>query len=177
MRTVIAALTALSLLPVQPVLAAQQCASNADQSAFEVQALRSELMVLATGCHDDSAYNAFIRRFQPDLQANERQVSAYFQHRYGRAGQTEHDRFVTDLANAMSIQGSNLGTDFCPRNGQMFREVMALSSAQQLTEYAAGKNLIPASVEVCTPMPPSAVAMRRTAAHPMHPVHRPVGRH
>jgi hypothetical protein len=145
------AAVALTMLSAQPVLAERQCASLADQSAFEVQALRSELMVLATGCHDDEQYNAFIHRFQSDLQANERLINAYFQHRYGRAGQTEHDRFVTELANAMSRQGSDLGGDFCPRNGLIFNEVLALNSPAELTDFAAGKNLVPATIEICSP--------------------------
>jgi hypothetical protein len=149
------------MLSAQPVLAERQCASLADQSAFEVQALRSELMVLATGCHNDDQYNAFIRRFQSDLQANERLITAYFQHRYGRAGQTEHDRFVTELANAMSRQGSDLGGDFCPRNGLIFNEVLALDTPAELTDFAAGKNLVPATIEICQPVASSSVATRR----------------
>jgi hypothetical protein len=156
MRRLLSAVTALTVLSAQPVLAERQCASLADQTAFEVQALRSELMVLATGCHDDDRYNAFIRRYQPDLQANERLINSYFQHRYGRAGQTEHDRFVTELANAMSRQGSDLGGDFCPRNGMIFNEVLALRSSGELQDYAAGKNLVPATIEICTAMPSSA---------------------
>jgi hypothetical protein len=163
MRLVTSAVVAASLLSAQPVLAARQCASLADQSAFEVQALRSELMVLATGCHDDDRYNAFIRRYQPDLQANEKMINAYFQHRYGRAGQTEHDRFVTELANAISRQGSDLGGDFCPRNGLIFNEVLALETSAELTDFAAGKNLVPASVEICAPMPSSAATTRKAA--------------
>lgn len=126
--------------------------------------MRSELMVLATGCHDDEEYNAFIRRYQADLQANERSISAYFQHRYGKAGQVEHDRFVTDLANAISRQGSDLGGDFCPRNGLIFNEVLALQSASELTEFAAGKDLVPGSVEICTPMKSSSATVRKAAA-------------
>ena len=126
--------------------------------------MRSELMVLATGCHEDDRYNAFIRRYQNDLQANERAINAYFQHRYGRAGQTEHDRFVTDLANAISRQGSDLGGDFCPRNGLIFSEVLALESAGELGDFAAGKNLVPASVEICTPMQSSTVATHKVVA-------------
>jgi hypothetical protein len=164
MRRVVSAVAALTLLTAEPVLAQQQCTSLSDQSAFEVQALRSELMVLATGCHDDDAYNAFIRRYQADLQGNERAINAYFQHRYGRAGQTEHDRFVTDLANAISRQGSDLGGDFCPRNGMIFHEVLALQSATELADFAAGKNLVPATVEICTPMPSSAATVRKAAA-------------
>ncbi len=164
MRRLVTAVAALSLIASQSAFAARPCTSLSDQSVFEVQALRSELVVLATGCHDDDQYNAFIRRYQPELQANEKQVSAYFQHRYGRAGQTEHDRFVTDMANAMSRQGSDLGGDFCPRNGLMFQEVMALTGAADLSDYAAGKNLIPASIEVCTAMPTSAATVRKAAA-------------
>src|SRR5690242_17292203 len=153
MRRLLSAVTALTLLSAQPVLAERQCTSLADQSAFELQALRSELMVLAMGCHEDDRYNAFIRRYQPDLQANERMISSYFKNRYGRAGQTEHDRFVTELANAMSRQGSDLGGDFCPRNGVIFKEVLSLRSTAELQDYVAGKNLVPASVDICTPIP------------------------
>src|SRR5271168_2861119 len=132
MRRVVSFVVTLTMLSAQPVLAQRQCSSLSDQSAFEVQALRSELMVLATGCHEDDRYNAFIRRFQAALQGNERAINAYFQHRYGRAGQTEHDRFVTDLANAMSREGTDLGGDFCPRNGLIFHEVLALDSSSEL---------------------------------------------
>ncbi len=49
MRRVRECVVALTMLSAQPVLAQRQCTSLSDQSAFEVQALRSELMVLATG--------------------------------------------------------------------------------------------------------------------------------
>lgn len=161
MRRLLSIVTAISILSVQPVLAAQQCPLLSDQSAFEVQALRSELMVLATGCHDNERYNAFIRRYQGDLQANERAIDAYFKHRFGRGGQTEHDRFVTELANAMSHQGSDLGGDFCPRNGMMFNEVLALPAASALPEYAAGKDLVPTSIAVCASTPVAEVKTRK----------------
>jgi hypothetical protein len=161
MRRFVSAVAALTMLSAQPVLAERQCSSVIDQSAFEVQALRSELMVLATGCHDDEQYNAFIHRYQGDLQTNERTIISYFQHRYGKAGQTEHDRFVTDLANAISHQGSNLGGDFCPRNGLIFNEVLALQSSTELTDFAAGKDLVPSSVPICTP--PSSATVHKAA--------------
>ncbi len=163
MRRVGSAVAAMIMLFAKPVLAQRQCPSIEDQSAFEVQALRSELVVLATGCHDSEMYNAFIRRYQSDLQANERMISAYFQHRYGKAGQTEHDRFVTEMANAMSREGSELGGDFCPRNGLVFNEVLALESSSQLADFAAGKNLIPISVRICAPEPIAPAAKHRAA--------------
>jgi len=149
MRRLLGIVSAISVLAAQPGWAAQRCGSTTDQSTFEVQSLRSELMVLATGCHYDNQYNSFIRKFQSDLQANERAVSAYFARRYGRSAQYEHDKFVTDLANAKSRQGTDLGGDFCPRNGLIFDEVLSLSSPVELPEFAAGKDLIPASVNVC----------------------------
>ena len=161
MHRFVSAVAALTLLTTQPLFARDQCSSEVDQSAFEVQALRSELMVLATGCHDDERYNAFIRRYQGDLQANERMINAYFQHRYGRSAQVEHDRFVTDLANAISRQGSDLGGDFCPRNGLIFNEVLALEKTAELNEFAAGKDLVPASVAVCAPEPTKAAVIRK----------------
>jgi hypothetical protein len=164
MRRVVSFVVTLTMLSAQPVLAQRQCSSLSDQSAFEVQALRSELMVLATGCHEDDRYNAFIRRFQAALQGNERAINAYFQHRYGRAGQTEHDRFVTDLANAISRQGTALGGDFCPRNGMIFNEVLALQSSTELADFAAGKDLVPTTVEICTPMASSNATVRKAAA-------------
>ena len=164
MRRLVSAVTALTMLSAQPVLAQRQCSSVSDQSTFEIQALRSELMVLATGCHDDASYNAFIRRYQPDLQANERAIDAYFKHRYGKSAQVEHDRFVTDLANAMSREGSDMGGDFCGHNGLMFNEVLALQSANQLTDYAAGKDLVPTSVEICPPLATKAAIVRRKPA-------------
>ncbi len=161
MRRLVSAVTALTMLSAQPVLAQRQCPSVSDQSTFEIQALRSELMVLATGCHDDARYNAFIHRYQPDLQANERAIDAYFKHRYGRSAQVEHDRFVTDLANAISREGSDMGGDFCSRNGLIFNEVLALQSANELTDYVAGKDLVPASMEICPPLATKAAALER----------------
>lgn len=149
MRRLIGVVSALAVLGAQPVAAAQRCSSAADQTTFEVQALRSELMVLATGCRYSEKYNAFINRYKPDLQSNEKAVSGYFARHYGKSGQYEHDKFVTELANAKSRQGTALGGDFCPRTGMIFDEVLSLASARDLPEYAAGKDLIPASVDVC----------------------------
>jgi hypothetical protein len=138
----------------QAASAELRCSGEEDRSMFEVAALRSELMVLATGCRDADRYNAFMRKFQATLMANERQVSAYFKKHFGRSGQYEHDRFVTDMANARSRLSTQLGTDFCPRNGLIFAEVLALPSPSDLAGFAAAKDLIPASMPVCTSVAP-----------------------
>jgi hypothetical protein len=116
-------------------------------------------MVLATGCHQDDSYNAFIRKYQVDLMGNEKAVGEVFKRKFGRRGQQEHDRFTTDLANAESSAGMKLGSDFCERNSLIFPEVMALRGPSELTSYAAGKDLVPATLELCPePKAPAAKA-------------------
>ena len=137
---------AATCLNLSGVRAAQRCP---DQPVFEVEALKSEMMVLATACHDDLQYNAFIERYQPSLVANERALDGYFRREYGKRGQAEHDSYITSLANAQSDEGLKQGSDFCPRNADMFEEAMALNGANDLPQYAAGKDLVPASLGSC----------------------------
>ena len=164
MRRVIVSLAAAGTLICQQAAAQLHCMSPAERAAFDVQALRSEMMVLATGCSDDAQYNAFIERYKPVLQANERDVDAWFKHRFGKRAQTEHDRFVTDLANAQSSAGTHLGSDFCPHNGTIFQQVMALENAGELPPFAAGQNLVPTSLDVCAEETAQATPVRRVAS-------------
>ena len=150
MRRLLLCMTALATLAAQSAQAQKlQCLTSQDRAVFDVQALRSEVMVLATGCSDDSQYNAFIERYRPELMANERSIDAWFKKHFGRGAQAAHDRFVTDLANAHSDAGSKLGSEFCPRNGMIFQEVMALPQLSQLPAFAAGQDLMPPSVSLC----------------------------
>ena len=141
----------------QQGLATAACITPANESAFEIEALKSEMMVLATGCHNDAEYNAFIRRFQPDLQEAEHRIDAYFHHTYGSRGQQEHDAYITSLANAESDVGLTMGTDFCSRNASLFQEAMALPTTSDLPAYAAGKNIVPASLGTCSAPPTPAL--------------------
>ena len=113
MRRLLSSLAAMSLLAVQQANAQLECLQPQERSVVEVAALRSELMVLATGCHQDERYNAFIRKYQADLMGNEKAVGDVFKRMYGKRAQQEHDRFTTDLANGESSAGMHLGTDFC----------------------------------------------------------------
>jgi len=153
MRRLLPALTAASLLAAQQAQAQLDCLRPQEKPLVEVAALRSELMVLATGCHQDSNYNAFVRKFQAGLQGNEKAVAEVFKRMYGRRAQQEHDRFTTDLANGESSAGMRLGTDFCARNSLLFSEVMSLDSASELPAYAAGKDLVPATLDMCPQAP------------------------
>ncbi len=168
MRRLLSGLAAFALLTVQQAQAQLQCLPPQERAEIEVAALRSQLMVLATGCHDDDGYNAFIHKFQPELMGNEQAVGDMFKKKYGRRGQQEHDQFVTDLANAESSASMRLGTDFCAHNGMIIQEVLSLRSASELPLYAAGKDLVPASLSVCSIMALPTPAPRRVAAVKHH---------
>lgn len=166
MRAVASSVLAV-LLVAQPCLAATNCSNESDRSLFEVESLKSELMVLATTCHQSNEYNSFIRRYQPELVRYDNQLTGYFKQHYGRTAEREHDVFITALANAQSTTGLRQGMDFCDRNAVLFNEVMALPSAMDLPLYAAGKDLVPEDPGACVAPPPPptrAAAPRKPAA-------------
>jgi hypothetical protein len=146
---------AAATLAVQPALAQQvqpaqtECPNEAEQQMFELVALKSQLMVLATTCGQNEQYNAFINRYRPDLVSAEHEFNAWFKQHYGKRADTEHDRYITQLANAQSGVGLAQGTDFCTRNDVLFHEVMTLQNGNDLKQYAAAKELLPAAAAAC----------------------------
>jgi hypothetical protein len=164
MRGWIAGMVACAAVAAMPAEAQRRCSSMDEVSAFEIQALRSEMVVLATGCGEQDRYNRVLTKFQAELRANEQAVAAYFRKTYGRSAQAEYDRFITDMANARSTAGMRLGSDFCPRNGAVFAEMLALRSGADLAAYAAGKDLVSASADVCRDVAAPAQARPPAAA-------------
>jgi len=145
---VLAALAAATV----PVEAAPTCTSPADQSAYEVLALRQEMTLLGTKCGREQEYNKnFVARFQPVLQANARKVLANFRRINGRAGQSRMDTFTTDLVTDMSHQANQQGAEFCPRAAWVINEMNALRSMDELLQYAAVKDFSPAGTSMCPP--------------------------
>ena len=133
-----------------PASAASNCASAADQSVYEVLALRTQMILLATKCGRDSDYNNnFIRRFQSGLQANDAAVTNYFRRNYGGGGQGRKDTFTTDLVNLMSQKANGQGAEFCPRAGLIVNEMNALRTMEELIAYAGVKDFAPAGTSMC----------------------------
>lgn len=128
-----------------------RCPTEEQQRMFELSALKTELMVIATTCGNEDAYNAFINRYRSHLSENDHAVIRHFTSRDRRAGQRANDTFITNLANARAQEANRVGADFCARNAQLFKEVMSLPSAAELAPYAAAKDLLPASLGSCAP--------------------------
>ncbi len=126
-----------------PVFGAQaRCTSAADEAAFGVGALKSELSVLAIQCDEDQSYNRFVERTRSELIREDGVVNAWFKRSYGKAAQPRYDSYITTLANEQSISGQHEGSDLCPRMHPVFAEAMAVPVAS-LPEYAAAKNMLP----------------------------------
>jgi hypothetical protein len=158
MRRLIHLITAMALL-ASPAVAAPACPSAADQSTYEVLALRTQMIFLPYKCGREKEYNEnFVKRFQPALQANERAVLAYFRRVYGSAGLNQMSRFTGELANALSTRANAQGTEFCGRTGWIVNEMNALHSMDELAAYAAVKDLVPTDLSMC---PQGASAPRR----------------
>jgi hypothetical protein len=164
MRRLVYGLLGTALL-VGQAAAAEPCKRASDREVFDLAALKSEAMVLAESCHQEERYNAFIQRYKPVLLANEHAFDAYFKRVFGRSGQSEHDAYITSLANAQSDVGLQEGTDFCPHTDVIFTEVMAIPSPQQLTAYAAGKDLLPDNLGACIG-PEAPVSKARATTRP-----------
>lgn len=155
-----------------PALAVSRCANDTDQAVFEVEALKSELMVIATTCkaNNEDKYNAFVERYRPALIQSNKMLGQYFQKHYGRSAQRANDAYITELANARSNAARQLGGDFCSRNPGLFEEVMALPTITDLPAYAATKDLLSSGVTAC----PRGSAPQATAA--ATPARRSTGR-
>jgi hypothetical protein len=68
-----------------------------------------------------------------------RKISTPFKRAYGTQGQTEHDRYITELANLQSQLALKSGNQFCSMSSGMFDQVMPLSTVEQLATYAQSK--------------------------------------
>ena len=168
MRLMLSSLVAASLL-AGPALAAD-CLRPTDHVAMDVIALKTQLMVTALTCQADERYNAFIRKYQPDLVREDKSLNGYFSRSYGRSAQKQRDDYVTQLANSQSQTGLKQGSAFCDRNVGTFDEVMALRNNAELADYAAGRaGAQPIAVSACgngpatsTPTRTSTPARRRS---------------
>ncbi|OUI78221.1 hypothetical protein HK18_09240 [Commensalibacter intestini] len=126
------------------------CRNSAARDAFNVEGLKSELMVTALSCQAQDQYNGFIKQFGPIVNEQEVKLKQHFRTTYGRSAQKAQDDYITQLANVQSSQGLKAGTIFCLQRMSMFDEVKPLQSVKDLSQYADAKDIMqPTSIEVC----------------------------
>jgi len=151
-----------------PAAVAPACEFPAERTAFDIEGLKSELMVTALKCDQRDQFNAFMTRFRPTVAAEEHDLNAYFKRSYGRAAQKAYDSYITNLGNIQEQDGLKAGTAFCENLPAMFSEVMSLHDESELHAYANSKTIAqPVTFETCAAPPPveRTVHSKRHAKH------------
>jgi hypothetical protein len=88
--------------------------------------------------------------FRPTLQREDSALNSYFLHHYGRSWRSDHDDYITQLANIQSEASIREGTQFCQDNVGLFDEVLALKSPKALLDFADEKPMLqPIDDDVC----------------------------
>lgn len=90
-------------------------------SDFRVQAVLSEMMLIAETCQEQDEYNVALRkRLNVFLPARERIRSHFMK----RGGEKAFDRYITELANAQSQESMKLyGAQFCEYRHQVIDDI------------------------------------------------------
>jgi hypothetical protein len=133
-----------------PGLASATCLKPYEGTAINIAGLKSQLMVTALSCDTRDRYNDFVLTFRPTLQREDTALNSYFLRHYGRSWRSEHDDYITQLANMQSEAGIREGTQFCQDNVGLFAEVLALRSPRDLLQFANEKPMLqPIDDDIC----------------------------
>jgi len=155
----------LPIVAEEPVPNAPFCARPAEKAAFQVAGLKSRLMVTALACDATDKYNSFIATHRAALLPQEKELSAWFARHYGRRGQTEHDQYITNLANAQSRRRIIDNARFCTDGQKLYADVAALKSSSEVPALAASRTISqPFNVQECPAAPAPAPRQSRPAA-------------
>lgn len=148
MRRLIASLMATAFLV--PGVASAACLKPYDGTAMNIAGLKSQLMVTALACDTRDRYNSFVMTFRPTLVKEDTALNSYFSHRYGRNWRSEHDAYITQLANVQSEATIREGTLFCQQNVALFDQVMKLKTSKDLLAFANDKPMLqPVNYDIC----------------------------
>jgi hypothetical protein len=149
-----------------PAASAPVCEFPADRTAFDIEGLKSQLMVTALACQQQEKYNAFMARYQPTVAQQEHALNAYFKRAYGRAAQKAYDDYISNLANIQEQDGLKAGTAFCANLANMFSEVMSLHDSSELHDFVNSKTIAqPVTFETCTAAPPPEPVAHKRVVH------------
>jgi hypothetical protein len=132
------------------------CTTEPDRTAFDIEGLKSQLMVTAETCGDEAKahFNDFMTRFRPQVSTAEATLATYFKRSYGKTGASKYTDYTADLANSQEEVGLKAGTAYCANLNEMFGEVMSLHDVSELHDYSNTKILNqPLELKDCPPAP------------------------
>jgi hypothetical protein len=153
------------------VHAADPCTRPEDKTAFDIEGLKSQLMVTVEMCKGGASdkYNAFMTSYKPRIAGEEKDLNGYFKRVYGRGAQKAYDDYITNLANVQAQEATKAGTAYCDILPAMFDEVLSLHDETELLDYAHSQAIVqPVAFSTCTTLPTKAtksVRVRHTTKH------------
>jgi hypothetical protein len=106
------------------------CISQRERQAYEVYALRTDVLVGAQSCRMTDRFNVFATKFTRELTVEGRELRAFYKKTYGKGGDSRLDDFVTQLANSSFVEGSSGGGNLCVTTTALFDDVMAVPVGQ-----------------------------------------------
>jgi hypothetical protein len=127
MKKLLAATVSALMLTASPVaFAKSNCAAPDEFQALNARVLQSDLMVGALACKQQASYNAFVKKFQPELVRRSNGMQSYFKRVYGGASTNQMNRFVTNIANDSSTTSLNMNeSQFCSTIKQAFSTILS----------------------------------------------------
>ncbi len=141
---------------------APACEFEADRTAFDIEGLKSQLMLTALSCKKQDKYNEFMSRYKPQVASAEAGLATYFKRSYGRQGQTQYDAYITNLADEQEKDGLKAGTAYCENLEVMFDEVMSLHDSSELHDFTNAKAIVqPITFETCKGASPVGAGSRK----------------
>ncbi|MCW8836674.1 MAG: hypothetical protein OQJ99_09960 [Rhodospirillales bacterium] len=130
--------------------AAAACATPAERLALNARVLQSELMVAALSCGKNADYNAFVKKFQPQLVERGKSLRQFFVRLYGAKGETRLNAFVTRMANEASVRSLRQGGGYCDQAGALFSAALAMKASSLLTLISQTRFTQQHDYNVCT---------------------------
>lgn len=124
--------------PTKPTDRPPICAHSDEINASKVIGLQTQLMQIALSCGGDDQYDAFVRKFQPQLEEQRSMLGSFFTRAYGKYhSQAAYDEYITQLADAESSYNLGSGGDFCSLSKGTLDQAVSLSSNDDLNKFVA----------------------------------------
>jgi hypothetical protein len=134
---------------------ASGCARPADLNALRTAAMQQRLMVAALSCGESQSYNNFVRSYQTELQASDKNLQAYFRRVNGKTGTADYHAYKTRLANTSSMAVINDMTGYCANAKASFEQALGSKPALAvfISDQSIDQRFVPCPLQTASTTP------------------------
>ena len=131
---------------------ASGCARPADLNALRTAAMQQRLMVAALSCGESQSYNNFVRSYQTELQASDKNLQAYFRRVNGKTGTADYHAYKTRLANSSSMAVINDMTGYCASAKASFETALGAKPALAvfISDQSIDQRFVPCPIQTAS---------------------------